>query len=425
MRRRDLLRAAGLGLGTAVATAGCVSRGVAAGPRRLELDRVETPTDAVRLNDAGPVPRGRAPTVDSLSDPEREAAEAALDGGYETDAADPPDWLVAFVAETPFLRRDGSYYRLVDDLPRYTITAEETTEEAVDGPIADEEAYERAVTHDGVRETPLLTHAREDGVTRLRLWPSFREFLDSYDAVRYRGSLLTVSVTVDDDGPPYELTAERVGPTELTDEPVYDATDASEEVREAVRAAGETGGVYAGDLPEALLDAVETHQYVYLEGTFYWAGLENRGELPVAVEAEVVRADMSGDEEPRLRLALHNEGDRELSVFSGAPAPFGVLRVRAADEDREAESLLWTDAYRENTHVGTEGRSVTLVEDIGLTTPLAPGERLERTFTVVDSLPTGEYVVRSDVGVETVGDTEGGGGGGTLPYRVYLRVVEA
>ena len=418
MRRRDLLRAAGLGIGAT--TAGCLSGGLAAaGPRRLELDRVETPTDAARLNRAGPVPSGRAPTVDSLSDPERDAAEAALEGGYETDSADPPDWLMAFVAETPYLRRDGNYYRLTDDLPRYTITAEETTEDAVDGQIADSEAYERAVTHDGVQETGLLVHAREEGITRVRLWPSLREFLWSYDAVRYRGSLLSVSLAVEDDGPPYEVTAERVAPTALTDEPVYDATDAPEPVRTDVRAAGETSGVYAGDLPEALLDAVETHQYVYLEGQFYWASLENRGGLPVDVEAEVVQPAMSGDEEPRLRLALVSEGGSEVSVFSGAPAPFGVLRVTAAGESGP-ESLLWTDAYRESTHVGTRGRSVTSVADVGISTPLSAGECIERTFTVVEALPTGEYVVRSDVGIEPES-----GEGGTLSYRVFLRVVEA
>ena len=411
MRRRQLLSAGGVALGSAL-TAGCLSRGPAAGGAgRLELDRIETPTDAVRLNDLGATPGGRAPTVASLSDPERGAAEAALDGGYETD--DLPDWLVAFVAGTPYLRRDGGYYRLDNDLPKYTITAEATTEDAVDGPIADAEAYEQAVTHDGVRETPLLAHAREEGVTRLRLWPSFREFLATYDAVRFRGELLAVSLTVDDDGAPYEVTAERVSPTALTDEPVYDATDASE----TVRAAGGTSGVYAGDLPELLLDAVETHQYVYLDGTFYWAGLENRGELPVSVEAELVQPSMTGSEEPRLRLALVNEGDAEVSVFSGAPAPFGVLRVAAVEG--EAQSLLWTDAYRENTHVGTRGRSVTAVADIGLTTPLAAGATLERTFTVVDGLAPGTYVVRGDVGIELPDDE-----GGTLPYRVYLRAVE-
>lgn len=421
MRRRELLRVTGLGLGAAVTTAGCLAEGPAAvSPRRLELDRVETPTDAVRLNQLGPLPSGRAPTVESLSDPERSAATAALDGGYEVTEPEPPAWLVAFVADTPYLRRDGDYYRLTDDLPRYTITAAETTEEAVDGQIADSDTYEQAVTHDGVRETPLLTHAQDGGVTLIDPWLSLREFLATYDAVRYRGSVLSVSLTVTNDEPPYEVTGEPVTPTELTDDPVYDATDAPERVREAVRAAGETEGVYAGDLPETLLDAVETHQYVYLEEAFYWAGLENRGTLSVDVAAEVVQPDMTGDEEPRLRLALRNDGDREVSVFSGAPAPFGVVRLTAVETD--AESLLWTDAYAQSSHVGTEGRSVTFIEDIGVTTLLAPGERLDRTFTVVDSLPPGAYVLRSDVGIETPGDE---GGGGTLPYRVYLRVVDA
>lgn len=253
----------------------------------------------------------------------------------------------------------------------------------------------------------------------MSLWPSLREFLQTYDAVRYRGSLLSVSLTVTGDGPPYEVAAERVAPTDLTDEPVYDATDASDRIREAVRAAGRTEGVYAGDLPEELLEAVATHQYVSLDGTFYWAGLENRGALPVDVEAEAVQASMAGDDEARLRLALVNGGDREVSVFSGAPPPFGVLYVEAVDGD--GQSLLWTDAYRENTHVGTEGRSVTFVEDLGLTTPLQAGERLERTFAVVGALAPGAYVVRSNVGIDPAGDGEGG----TLPYRVYLRVIES
>jgi hypothetical protein len=445
MRRRDVLRATALGAGaTLTVTAGCLSGETpidapaddpedggtdggskatsegssSPGGRRLEVDRIETPPDAVRLNHLGSTPAGQVPTVDSLSASERDVARAALDGGYETDDEELPGWLVAFVAETPYLRRDGVYYRLEHDFPRYTITAEETTEAAIEGRIADPEAYREAVTHDGVRQTALLHHARNEGVTRVALQPSLREFLRTYDAVRYRGSLLSVSLTVTDDGPPYEVSAGRVAPTDLVDEPVYDAADASDRIREVVRAAGRTEGVYAGDLPEELLDAVATHQYVYLDGTFYWAGLENRGDLPVDVEAAVVRPPMSEAEASRLRLALVNGDDREVSVFSGAPPPFGVLRVEAVNGD--GESLLWTDAYRENTHVGTEGRSVTFVEDIGLTTSLPAGERLERTFAVVDVLDPGEYVVRSTVVIDTAGD-----GGGTLPYRVYLRVIES
>lgn len=430
MKRRDLLSACGLGVGTLLSTtAGCLARdgrplsdGDAGGPpgsageRRLEVVRVETPTDAVRLNDLGASPSVDVPAVGSLSDRERRVVTAALDSGYETD--DLPEWVVSFVAETPYLRRDGTYYELVHDFPRYTITAEETTEAAVDGPIADDAAYREAVTHDGVVTGGLLRIASEEGFRTLRLWPSLREFLDRYEAVRYHDTVFSLSLSVEDSGPPYSVTATRVSPTALTDESVYDASEASAQVQAAVGAAGETQGVYAGELPEELLDAVASHQYVYLDGTFYWAGLENREALPVDLEATVTQSQFSESAVPRLRLALGNSSDRDGSVFSGAPAPFGVLEMEAVDG--AGESLLWTDAYRESTHVRTDGKSVTFVQSIGLTTPLPAGERVDRTFEVVEAVAPGEYVVEDDVGIEFAGDGEGG----TLAYRVVLQVTE-
>lgn len=429
MNRRDLLAACGFVVsGSLSAAAGCLARdgtsrtdggddpSKSAAGGRLDVIGVETPTDAIRLNDLGTSPGVDIPTVDSLPKRERRVATSALADGYRTDADPPPDWLAAFVGETPYLRRTGDYYRLDHDLPRYTITAEESTDAAVDGRVADAETYREAVTHDGVRTTGLLRIARKEGFRLVYLWPSLRQFLDNYDAVRYRGSLLSVSVEVDEDGPPYEVTATRIPPGEVTDESVYDASEASEAVREAVRAAGETRGVYAGDLPPALLAAVADHQYVYLDGTFYWAGLENQNELPVGLEVTVPQPAVPEGGEPRVRLALVNEGDRDVSVFSGAPPPFGVLRVEAVDGD--GGSLLWTDAYRESSHVRTEGKSVTFVQDIGLTTPLPAGSRIDRTFTLVGALDPGEYVLRGDVGIEFAESD----GGGTLPYRVSFRV---
>ncbi|MFC5369187.1 hypothetical protein [Salinirubrum litoreum] len=429
MKRRDVLSTCGFGVGTLIsATAGCLASdgrplsddgagdpAGSAGERRLEVVRVETPTDVVRLNDLGTSPSVDVPDVRSLSDRERTVATAALDDEYETD--DLPDWLVSFVAETPYLRRDGPYYELIHDFPRYTITAAETTADAVGGPIADEAAYREAVTHDGVVTSGLLRIASEDGYRTLRLWPSLREFLDSHEGVRYRGTVYSLSLSVEDDGQPYTVTASRVSPTDLTDESVYDATEATETVREAVRAAGETQGVYAGDLPEQLLEAVAAHQYVYLDGTFYWAGLENREDLPVDLEGTVTQSQFS-ETVPRIRLVLGNHGDRDVSVFSGAPAPFGVIEMEAVDGD--GGSLLWTDAYRESSHVRTDEQSVTFVNAIGLTTPLPAGERLDRTFEVVDAVAPGEYVVQDDVGIESPGSDEGG----TLAYRVFLRVTD-
>lgn len=63
---------------------------------------------------------------------------------------------------------------------------------------------------------------------------------------------------------------------------------------------------------------------------------------------------------------------------------------------------------------------MTFVQSIGLTTPLPAGERVDRTFKMVEAVAPGEYVVEDDVGIEFAGDGEGG----TLAYRVVLQVTE-
>lgn len=402
--------------------------------------------------------------MSSLTDRERAVVRAALAGGYRVEAttadgdpvtttseddpvtattADdrvtataPPDWLVSFLARTPFVRRDGRYYRIEHDLPRYRLTATETTESAVDGPVADRAAYHEAVTHDGVRETALLRFAARGGETRTWLWPSLRSFLAAYDAVRYRGRLLSVSVTVLGDDPPYEVQATRVPPTALADD-VYDATDAPAAVREVLRDAGETSGVHAG-VPERLLAVAREARYVYFDGSFYWIGAESRRDWPLTAVCTVTQPVVTGERRPRLRLGLA-AGDAAVTVESGAPPPFGVVAATPVAGEEGVESgggtatrqsdtsraggddavLLWTDAYRESDHVATEGRRVRRVQSVALGTELAPGERLTRTYTPVGDLPVGEYVVADGVGVST------GGENGSLQYRVRLRVRRA
>lgn len=364
------------------------------------------------MNDLGSTPHGEAPTVASLSDRRARVVRAALDDGYET--SELPEWLVTFLTEIRYVRRDGTYYRLNEDLPQYEFTARETTEADVEGRIADRETYREAMTHDGVVSSGLLRHARQGGVTVTDPWPGLLAFVRTYDAVRFRGDLLAVSLTVTGDDPPYTVVAERVSPTAVADGSVFDATNASRRVRKAVRAAGETSGVYADDVPETLLDAVASHQYVYLDETFYWAGLERRGELPVTVEVTVTDAAVAGADSPRIRLTLVNESDENVSVTSGAPPPFGVLHLRGPDDESR---LLWTDAYRESDHVGTDGRSVTFVESVGVVSDLPANGRRSRTYAVLGELPPGDYRLRGNVGVRT--DDEQ-----TLPYRISLRVTE-
>ncbi|PSP78149.1 hypothetical protein BRC81_08915 [Halobacteriales archaeon QS_1_68_20] len=187
------------------------------------------------------------------------------------------------------------------------------------------------------------------------------------------------------------------------------------ETRELVREAGETSGGYGfSDAPANLIEALDANRYVYLDGTFYTAYVEKRGTLPASLTVEFTDADLDGG--ARLRLALHNEADVEITVMSGAPPPFGVLHARPVD-DPGTGHLLWSDAYEESDHVSTEGREITAIESIGLQTRVGPGDSVERAFDVQADLPAGEYVVADEVEIGLPDDD-----GGTLPYRIRFRV---
>lgn len=385
------------------------------------VERVETPEYVVRLNDLGDDPSGGITAFADLDDRERRVVERALGEGYETD--DPPSWLASFLAGTGFVERDGAYYRLDHDLPTTTVTAEVVDESAVDGSVADYEAYEAAVTHDGRVLSGLLRIAREEGMEFTYVWPSLREFLDEYDAVDYHGDVVSFSVDVADAGPPYAVTASEVSVAEAVRADVWTVADAGEETRELVRRTGEHDGAYGfDDAPEGFFDALDAHQYAYLDGTFYTTYVEKRESAPVALAAEF---DDGG-----LKLSLRNDADRELDVNTGAPPPFGVLSFRPVDsesDDADGESsggdrnrrTLWTDAYEESDHVHTEGGEVTAVNDIGLVVTLAPGETASETYEVpVEDLSSGEYVVDVSVGVTGRGPSESA----TARYRVVFSV---
>ena len=437
MKRRPFLHlAAG-----AVATAGCLGRpsensapsdsndatdraastATDGDPASPSVERVETAEYVVRLNDLGDDPSGGITAFADLDDRERRVVERALGESYETD--DPPEWLASFLGETGFVERDGTYYRLDHELPTTTVTAEVVDESAVDGSVADYEAYEAAVTHDGRVLSGLLRIAREGGMEFTHVWPSLREFLDSYSAVDYHGDVVSFSVDVEDSGPPYAVTASEVSVAEAVDADVWTVADADEETRELVRRAGEYDGAYGfDDAPEGFFDALDAHQYAYLDGTFYTTYVENREQVSVALAAEF---DDGG-----LTLALRNDADRELDVNTGAPPPFGVLSFRPVDsgsDDADAESsgrdrnrrTLWTDAYEESDHVHTEGGEVTAINGIGLAVTLAPGETASETYEVpVEDLSSGEYVVDVSVGVAG-GDA---GESATARYRVVFSV---
>lgn len=431
MDRRTLLRSSVAGL---LATAGCLGTFDRAGPTdaesaeterattgsptgtdgaRLRVERVETFTHALRLNDMGTTPLRSVTGFPALADRERDVADAAIDGTYETDGT--PDWLVTFLSETPHVERGGTYYRLDHTLPTYAITAEAVPEDEVSGEIATFEAYREAVTHDGAIMTGLMRMAREEGgVEFTSLWPSLRSFLDRYDAVRFHGEVLDFSLSVDDPGAPYAVTATEVTMADVAGRSVWDASEESAAIREVVRAAGAESGVYAfDDPPEGLLEGLDSHDHVYLDGTFYTTYVEKREPLPVSMTA-AFEGDGSA---ARIRLTLRNEDDGTVQVMCGAPRPFGVVRFRPAG-DAETSHLLWSDAYEESDHVHTDGRDVVAVNSIGLTANVPAGGEVSRAFSFDwDSIPSGEYTVEDDLGIG-VAD----GDGGTFPFRVVFRV---
>lgn len=395
----------GPGTDRATTDSGTDARGLA-----VTVQSVDTGQYVLRLNDLGRGP-GRRPTpVSEFEDPERSVLEQAIADGYESD--DRPEWLRKLVADTRYVSLDGSYYELEHTLPITEISADRVDESQVDS-VASYEEYEAAVTHDGVVFSGLVRLALDDGYETAYIWPSLDSFLDEHDAVDYRGETVRLTLATADAAPPYTVTATQISPTSLADGPVWNADDAPADVREVLREAGSSSGVYSlDDPPDGLLTGLDDHDYVYIDGRFYTTYVENREPLPVTLDAAAVE----GTDGPALELSLRNDAEAAVSVTSGAPAPFGVLSLRDVDGDRR--SLLWTDAYEESDHVHTEGREVTAVNSIGLVTEVEARASVSRTFEVAPDIDPGEYVLDDSLGVER----PGGDGGGTFDYTVRVRV---
>ena len=376
------------------------------GPYSLEA--VRTFEYVVRLNDLGDDPSNAVTEFPDLTDREQEVVETALAEGYETD--DAPEWLVKFASGTPVVRRDWTYYKLEHNLPTYEVTAEAVSEDNVRGAIATYDEYEAAVTRDGYVMSGLLRIARREGLELSYVWPALREFFDEYEAVRYRGDVVSFSVAVEDPGPPHEITGSEVSVSEAVGGSVWNANEAPKAVRELVRRAGRERGAYGFDAaPDGFLENLRSHRYVHLDGTFYTTYVEKRESVPLAASAEFA--------DDRLELSVRNESDGELRLNTGAPRPFGVVRCHP-EGDSETSHLLWTDANAETDHVQTDGREIELVTDIGLVTPLAPGESASETYEVPADLSAGEYVVPLSLGISREDEDSA-----TVQYRVVFSVT--
>ena len=106
-------------------------------------------------------------------------------------------------------------------------------------------------------------------------------------------------------------------------------------------------------------------------------------EAPVDVSFAIEGDRIGADDEVSITLAVTNEGDESLGFTTGAPEPFGIVRL--SDEDQGHSLVAWTPAYEESGHVHTTPhRGVGMVNSIALSTEIPPGETVSESYTLSD-----------------------------------------
>ena len=110
-------------------------------------------------------------------------------------------------------------------------------------------------------------------------------------------------------------------------------------------------------------------------------------ELSIELDFTVGRETIAETDPFEIEFELRNEGEDPIEVSSGAPWPFGVVWMEREGGSGEPGVTLWTDAYEGSSHVGTEGRHVTYVQDIGLIEELDGGESVTETYEFHGNTP--------------------------------------
>lgn len=138
------------------------------------------------------------------------------------------------------------------------------------------------------------------------------------------------------------------------------------------------------------------------------------GEGTVDLSFDLVDDEVTADSPAEIEIELANGTDGPIEISSGAPAPFGVIwltRTEDHETDGRNDSItLWTDAYAESSHVGTDGKAVTEVQDIGLVEELDAGETVARRYELhaeTPNLRAGTYTGTVRFGVQSE-DRSGG-----------------
>ena len=108
--------------------------------------------------------------------------------------------------------------------------------------------------------------------------------------------------------------------------------------------------------------------------------VNTESDAPFDLTVEVTGDRIDADEEVTIAFEFTNESDERLAIDGGAAAPFEVVQFTERNGDRRLTA--WSDAYEDGHVHTTTHRGVVGWNDIGITTPVDPGETLQETYTL-------------------------------------------
>lgn len=165
------------------------------------------------------------------------------------------------------------------------------------------------------------------------------------------------------------------------------------EHRAAVEAVLSEGRIWRADIPEGLRELTERVDFFTWDAntdpadtaTHWGIGVYEAHpdrEPVVEFSAELVDDQVAPADPGAITFSLTNTGEQTQAVFSGTVPPFSVLWAEGpGTEDR---ALLWREYAEEGCvtfgEMGGEAEMMTC--DIGITTPIQPGETIEKRYEV-------------------------------------------